>query len=79
MMRLYFIGISILIIAILANALAMKLGLKTWYAFIEFLTASGDREIIISIIDYIWLFILYPLTLGCGYWLGDKLYQILFN
>ena len=51
----------------------------TWYGFIEFLTASGEKEIVIRIIDYVWLFLAYPIILGFGYWIGDKMYQFLFS
>lgn len=78
MLRLYIIGISILIVAIIANALAMKLNLLTWYDYISVLTKSNASEITVRFIDYIWLFLAYPLTLGLGYWLGDKIHNILF-
>ncbi|ARV10375.1 hypothetical protein BTO05_12255 [Winogradskyella sp. PC-19] len=79
MMRIYFIGIFILLTAIVANFIAYKLNIMTWYGFIEFLTASGEKEIVIRIIDYVWLFLAYPIILGFGYWIGDKMYQFLFS
>lgn len=78
-MRIYFIGIFILLTAIVANFIAYKLNIMTWYGFIEFLTASGEKEIVIRIIDYVWLFLAYPIILGFGYWIGDKMYQFLFS
>ena len=78
MIRLYLIGLCILIIAIIANGLAIKLGLKSWYDFIELLSKQGWSAFkIISGLDYLWLFIGYPLVLSFGYVVGDKLYQLL--
>ena len=79
MIRIYTIGLAILIIAIIANGIVVKLGLKSWYDFINLLTDQGLSAIKeISIIDYFWLLIGYPLVLGLGYYLGDKLYTLLF-
>lgn len=79
MMRYYIIGIVILIVAIIANAVAMRLGLKTWYDFLSLLKDSGLAGFkTINVLDYIWLFIGYPLTLGFGYWIGQRIYDILF-
>ena len=41
MIRPYFIGLSILVFAILTNALANLLGVKTWYDFLNLLL---DKE-----------------------------------
>ncbi|MBO6879120.1 hypothetical protein [Winogradskyella sp.] len=80
MIRIYTIGLAILIIAIIANGIVVKLGLKSWYDFINLLTDQGLSAIKeISIIDYFWLLIGYPLVLGLGYYLGDKLYMLLFT
>ncbi|MTE26732.1 DUF7672 family protein [Winogradskyella ouciana] len=80
MIRIYIIGLAILIIAIIANGIVVKLGLKSWYDFINLLTDQGISALKeISIIDYFWLLIGYPLVLGLGYYLGDKLYMLLFT
>ncbi|WP_417854859.1 hypothetical protein [Xanthomarina gelatinilytica] len=79
MVKLYIIGISILLVAIIANAVAIKIGLKSWYVFIQLLSdigLSAFREL--NLWDYFWLFLGYPLTLGLGYLLGAKLYAIFF-
>lgn len=79
MIRLYIIGICILIVAILANAIIAKIGLKSWYDFIELLNQLGSKALSeMGIIDYIWLFIGYPLTLSLGYILGNKLSNLWF-
>lgn len=80
MIRLYIIGLAILVIAILANAIIVKLGIKSWYDFISLLTDSGSSALSkLSFIDYFWLFIGYPLILGCGYWIGNKIAQLILN
>ncbi|HAB28096.1 MAG: hypothetical protein CMP05_12375 [Xanthomarina sp.] len=79
MVKLYIIGISILLVAIIANAVAIKIGLKSWYVFIQLLSdigLSAFREL--NLWDYFWMFLGYPLTLGLGYLLGAKLYAIFF-
>jgi hypothetical protein len=78
MLRLYIIGLAILVIAILANATVLKLGITSWYDFITSLTKNGSKAFSqLGIIDYLWLFVGYPLVLGCGYWVGDKIYIFL--
>ena len=79
MLKLYIIGIAILVIAILANGIIVKIGLKSWYDFIELLSKQGTYTLSkITILDYLWLFFGYPLVLGLGYWLGEKIHQALF-
>ena len=76
MIRLYIIGVLILIIAILSNFIVSKLGVATWYDFLNNIAKNEPNNY--SIIDYLWLFILYPLVLGSGFFLGDLVYN-LFN
>jgi hypothetical protein len=79
MLKLYILGICILIIAIIANVIIVKIGLKSWYDFIEFLNASGTGAFgKLSVWDYLWLLAGYPLVLGFGSFLGLKLYEFLF-
>ena len=79
MLRLYIIGIAILVIAILANGIITKLNLKSWYDFIELISKNGFSAFkSLTVIDMLWLFLGYPMILGFGYWLGDKLYKLLF-
>ncbi|WP_179343986.1 DUF7672 family protein [Winogradskyella ursingii] len=80
MLKIYIIGLAILIIAIIANGIVVKLGLKSWYDFIELLSAHGSSAFTkINIIDYLWLFIGYPLVLGLGYLMGNKVFQLIFD
>ena len=79
MTRLYLIGFCILIVAILANGIIIKIGLKSWYDFIELLSRHGTSALsMISVIDYLWLFIGYPLVLSFGYLLGSKIHSLIF-
>lgn len=79
MLRLYIIGIAILIIAILANGIVIKLGIKSWYGFIELMSKQGLSAFnVLSFVDVLWLFIGYPIILGLGYWVGDKVYSFIF-
>ncbi|WP_282040685.1 DUF7672 family protein [Winogradskyella flava] len=80
MLKIYIVGITILLIAILANGLVIKLGVKSWYDFISLLSNDGSLGFNkLSIIDYLWLFIGYPFVLGFGYWIGDKIYHQIFT
>ena len=79
MIKLYIIGLCILIIAIIANAVVVKIGLTSWYDFIELLSEFGFEAFKkINLFDYAWLFIGYPLILSLGYVLGNKIYSIVF-
>tara|TARA_Y100000588_G_C13471478_1_gene592750 strand:+ start:287 stop:523 length:237 start_codon:yes stop_codon:yes gene_type:complete len=77
-MRIYIIGTSILIIAIIANIIVDKLGLSTWYSFGNQFAKKGLLAVNeVGILSCLWLFILYPLTLGLGYLIGEKIYKLL--
>lgn len=79
MLILYIIGIFILIIAIIANGIIVNIGLKSWYDFINLLNCDGSKAFSkLQILDYLWLFLGYPLTLGCGYLIGLKCYNWFF-
>lgn len=78
MVKLYIIGLSILVIAILANGIIGKIGLLSWYDFINLLIEKGTSALKeVTAISYLWLFIGYPLVLGTGYLVGEKLYNLL--
>ena len=81
MIRLYIIGLCILFIAILANILANYVNVNTWYGFTQ--EAIQKENIFLAlknqkIEDLIWLFLIYPITLGSGYLIGEKIYSTLF-
>ncbi|MGC6422260.1 MAG: DUF7672 family protein [Flavobacteriaceae bacterium] len=75
MIRFYFIGVSILFWAIVANGLAIWLGIKTWYEFLEFIVEKRGHELNLMPWDWVWLFLGYPLTLGASAGLGDWIYK----
>lgn len=80
MIRLYIIGLFILIVAIIANGLVIKIGLKSWYDLFSLLDEFGTSAFNqLSIFDYLWLFIGYPLILSLGYISGDAVYKLIFN
>jgi hypothetical protein len=74
LIKLYVMGLMILIIAILVNFLATQLGLKTWY---DFLNQWGNWDAL-SLKDSLWLFVLYPLILGCSLLIGNMLWKSIF-
>ena len=77
MFRIYLIGISILIIAIIANLIASKIGLATWYDFgPEFFMRGLIVVQEIGFISTFWLFILYPIILAFGYLIGNGIYNL---
>lgn len=57
LMNIFLIGVIVLIGALLLNWLAITLSLITWYKFLQEPFQAG-------IIDYIWLLLVYPLSLG---------------
>jgi hypothetical protein len=69
MLRIYCIGLCILVGAILLNAVAAKLGLMSWYDFLTQWSANGKSVFSTTrLIDYVWLMLIYPFLLGCcGY------------
>ena len=78
MTRLYVIGILILLGAILANIIASKLNLKSWYDIFLGVSESSNYWSQIRIIDGIWLILIYPLSLGFSAYIGKTIYQKLF-
>ena len=77
MLRIYIIGVCILLIAIIANVIVGKIGLSTWYDFGPQFFKRGFIVIKeIGLLSSIWLFVLYPLVLAFGYILGDKIYNL---
>lgn len=80
MAKLYCIGVGILIIAIIANTLIGKLGILSWYDLLNKLNESGLSQLkTLHILDCLWLFIVYPIVLGFGYIVGDKLYLLMLS
>ena len=69
MLRIYVIGLSILFVAIIANFFAKIIGISTWYDFLNSFTDSTTSNF--KLVDYLWLFFIYPFILGLGYFLGE--------
>ena len=78
MIRLYLIGIAVLITAVLATLFAEKIQCKTWYDFLKGLSNSSNYWSVLKFKDALWLFITYPLLLGFGSFIGNLIYQKLF-
>ena len=78
MTRLYVIGVLILLGAILANIIASKLNLKSWYDLFLGISESSKYWSQIRIIDFLWLILIYPLSLGFSAYIGNTIYQKLF-
>ena len=78
MARLYIIGILILLGAILANIIATKFNLKSWYDLFLGVSENSNYWSQIRIIDGIWLILIYPLSLGFSAYIGNLIYQKLF-
>ena len=79
MIRIYFIGLFILISAIIANFLAVKMHLKSWYDLLNGILSSKSDWSLVTLKDGFWLFLVYPLLLGIGSSLGNLIYFKLFS
>ena len=78
MIRLYLIGITVLITAVLAILFAEKIQYKTWCDFLKGPSSSYNYWSVLKLKDVLWLFIAYPLLLGFGSFVGNLIYQKLF-
>ena len=77
MLRIYIIGICILLIAIITNIIVGRLGISTWYDFgPQFFKRGFIVMKEVGFFSSVWLFILYPLVLALGYIVGDKIYSL---
>ena len=80
MAKTYLTGFFILIAAILFNGIIARLGITGWYEFLTGLSEKGSAVVSrLRIIDWLWLFVFYPLLLGLSAVLGEKIHTILFN
>lgn len=68
------IGYIILLTAILLNIVASGLNLSTWYGFVDTILNQGFSTVLNQrLASLIFLFVLYPLALGYGAFVGKKL------
>ena len=78
MIRIYIIGLSILTIALIINIITNYISVNNWY---NFTNSIIEKESVYKalrdekIISVIWLFFLYPIFLGLGYLIGEKIYK----
>ena len=78
-MKLYIIGVAILLTAIVANSIAGYINLNSWYNFSNLIIEKGSFLKALkeqSLISILWLFFIYPLTLGIGCLIAEKLFNI---
>ena len=76
MLKIYFLGLIVLMVAIILNGLVSKWGITGWYDFINQLLLQGKQVFRrLTIIDYTWLFLMYPFLLGVAAKLGDFLFD----
>ena len=77
MLRIYIIGVCILMIAIIANVIIGKVGIITWYDFGPQFFKRGFVVVKeVGLLSTLWLFLFYPLVLAFGYILGDFIYKL---
>ena len=79
MLKVYLTGIIILVSAIVLNVLSGLLGIAGWYDFLSGLSREGKvflRQL--GVLDYAWLFVLYPALLGLSTVLADRLFKLLY-
>ena len=76
---IYITGTCVLLIAISTNILANYFNILTWYNFIEIAKEKGLMHTIraIKFLDFIWLFLFYPMILSFGYILGERFCYLL--
>jgi len=80
MLKIYLIGTMILFTAIILNIVVQRFGIMGWYEFLSKLQGIGKITFsTMVLVDYLWLFVGYPLCLGFSSFLGEKLYEILIS
>jgi hypothetical protein len=78
MIRIYLVGAVVLVAAIFMNAIVQRIGLMGWYEFLSKLQVQG-RQVLseMGVLDFAWLFLLYPFLLGLSAYAGDRLHILL--
>jgi arginine exporter protein ArgO len=79
LVKIFLVGLVILVGAIVINALAAALGLSTWYTFLSGITQHGLLPSLrqARLVDLLFLFILYPVGLGSLAALAERLTRFL--
>lgn len=72
--KVFLTGWIILIVAIIVNYIAIRMGILTWYAFLEDAVKVGNIKAFIgsSFSSKLFLFIIYPVVLGLTAYLFIK-------
>jgi len=67
---MFLTGVWVLTFALIANFLAMRFGINTWYSFVNNIGELGLVSALINqkVVDIIFLFLIYPLILGVPGW-----------
>ena len=69
MVSLFVLGVGILAGALVLNYLGSRLGLPSWYDFVE-------APSTLTALSAVWLFVLYPFGLGTTAYLVEKLFRL---
>ena len=78
MLKVFMIGWVVLLAAIILNVAVQRLGIMGWYDFLLRLSNEGVKLFPqMRIIDYSWLFVVYPLLLGGSVQVGAYLHALL--
>jgi hypothetical protein len=80
MLKIFLVGTVILYAAIMLNLIVQRFGIMGWYEFLNRLMEVGKITFsTMVLVDYLWLFVGYPMCLGFSSYLGEKLYDLLLS
>lgn len=73
--KIFIIGWVILIVALIVNGVALKIGIDTWYSFAGEISRTGFKKAFLntSFFAKVFLFVLYPLILGVSAWAASRI------
>ncbi|MCD8507211.1 hypothetical protein LRY65_00675 [Candidatus Woesebacteria bacterium] len=71
-LRVFIVGWGILLVAVVINVLAQSLGVMTWYVWLKQVTGGTYA---LSVYDAVFLWLVYPLSLGVAGFGGWKMVQ----
>lgn len=76
--KLYSLGLGILIVSVFANYIAADFNLMTWFSFLQGMSTYGFINMLyrVSVFSFLWLFLIYPLVLGIA---SYTLYKYIFS
>jgi hypothetical protein len=78
MLKVFMVGWVVLLAAIILNVAVQRMGIMGWYDFLLRLPIEGKKLFPqMRIIDYAWLFLVYPLLLGGSVQVGDYLHALI--